>query len=207
MKTTKCFRFVKENLTSESGNAKWEIGKWNKYKGEIKLCSSGFHASITPLNSLNNIYGERWFTAEARGKIIKGDDKIVASEMRILKELPLKKICVEFALGCAKRCLKNYEKKYPDDKRPAEAIKAAEDYMDGKIKLDELNDKVSAAWSAARSAESAAWSAARSAGSAAWSAARSAWSAAWSAGSAARSAELKWQDKKLNEIVRRYFKR
>jgi hypothetical protein len=118
----------------------------------------------------------------------------------------VKKIAVEFAVACARRCLENYEKSYPNDKRPSEAIQAAEDYMDGKITLTELNKKLSAAWSAdsaARSADSAVRSAAWSADSAARSAA---WSADSAAGSAAWSAEKKWQSQKIWEIVRRVLR-
>jgi hypothetical protein len=67
-----------------------------------------------------------------------------------------------------------------------EAVKGAAAII-AKLAAGETID-ASAAWSAARSAESAAWSAAWSAESAAWSAARSAESAARSAESAARSA-------------------
>ena len=95
--------------------------------------------------------------------------------------------CV-FALSC----INNFEKEYPEDKRPREAIEAKLLWIDGKISIDELSAAESAARSAARSAESAARSAARSA---AWSAESAesaaesaAWSAAWSARSAARSA-------------------
>ena len=74
-----------------------------------------------------------------------------------------------FACYCAKLCLDNFEKEYPDDKRPRQAIEAAERFANGEISEEELN----AARSAAELAELAAWSA--------WSAAESAaWSAAWS---------------------------
>ena len=101
-----------------------------------------------------------------------------------------KKQSIKYACYAAKKVLKNFEKKYSDDKRPTEAISAA-------LKCIEHNTIAnrSAAWSAARAAWRAAvsaWSAAESAAeSAAVSAAESAaWSAAWSAAvSAERAAE------------------
>ena len=204
MKTIKGYKFIQENMKSKNGNHKWELGKWYKEEN-IKLCNKGFHACSKPHEALKFIYGDRFFLVEARGKIIKtkkGEDtKFVASEMRLVKELPLKKLSVKFACYSARQCLHNYKKVYPKDKRPEEAIKAAEDYMDNKIDLDELNIKISAAWSAAESAESAAESAARSAESAR-SAARSAWSAesaAESARFAARSDLNKYFDKLVKE--------
>src|SRR6202012_6217924 len=93
---------------------------------------------------------------------------------------------VQLSCAFANESLTNFEKLYPNDKRPRLAIQSATDYMLGKITIEQLSAARSAwsAESAAWSAESA-WSAAESAESA-WSAAES---AAWSAESAARSAE------------------
>lgn len=205
-KTIKGYKFVQKDRTSHNENHTWHVGKWYKHDGKLELCSSGFHACREPLESLNYIYGDKWFIVEARGKIIynKGD-KFVAEEMRLIVELPIKKILPPFAIWCAKRCLKYYEKKYPKDKRPAETIKAAEDYLDKKIPLKELKEKISTARSAESPALSVAWSAecaswcagesvARSAGE---SVARSAWSAARSVARSARSA----QNKQLKKMI------
>ncbi|NCN87228.1 hypothetical protein GW932_05330, partial [archaeon] len=224
METIKGYKFILENMKSSNGDHTWEVGKWYKYDNKIELCASGFHACLEPREVLEYVYGDKFFLVEARGEI-KHDkgNKFVASEMRLVKELPIDKIFKPFAIWCAKQCLVNYEKEYPNDKRPHEAIQAAEDYIDEKITLDELNIKISAAWSArsaawsaAESAWSAAWSAAESAWSAARSAARSAWSAAWSARSAAESAaESAWsaawsaaesaQNEKLKELIKPYI--
>jgi len=102
---------------------------------------------------------------------------------------------VKWSIKCAESTLDNFEKLYPEDKRPRLALKAAYDFC-----IDPSDETRSAAWSAASSAasaarfaaayaaESAAWSAASAAESAAWSAARSAASTARFAASAAESA-------------------
>lgn len=196
MKTLKGYKFIKAEMFSREGNHRWELGKWYKEE-DIQLCEKGFHACETALQSLEFVYGDRWFIVEARGKIIKEKGKkFVAQEMRLIKELPIDKIVKRFALWCAKDCLANYTKKYPEDKRVSECIRITEAYLDGKASLSELNAAGSAAWSA-RSAWSAAWSA--------WSAAESAWSAAESArsaGSAAWSAAIKRQSKALDKIIK-----
>lgn len=218
------YRWLKDNMTSENGVMSWELGKWNKVDGKLEICSNGLHAYTCPLESINNIFGNRWFIAEAKGEIIKEENKICCSEMRVIKEIP-DIVFKKFALFCAKDALKYYKKEYPNDKRVSDCIKAVEDYLDGKISLAELNAAWSAAWSAARSAwsaarsatrsarsaaESAAESAARSARSAAWSAESAAWSAAWSAESAesaawsARSAAEKRQIKELKSLIKEY---
>src|SRR3990167_6346793 len=195
MKSIKGYKFIRENMKSKNGNHTWEIGKWYEYDGEISLCEHGFHACRTPAQAFNYIYGDKFFVVEAKGKIIKdnksSEPKFVASQMKLIKELPLKKIAVQYACACARECLKNYENKYPNDKRVSQAIQAAEDYMDGKISLEEISAAESAAWSAAGSA----WSDARSAAGSA------AESAAWSA---AGSAAWKNMDKILNKIVNKY---
>ena len=189
-KTIKCFRWVTKDMKSEHGNMKWELGKWNKIDCKLLMCNSGLHAYTDSFDSMNNVFGDKWFISEARG-VIKDKDstKICCSEMRLIKEIP-EMAWKRFALFCAKDCLKFYDKEYPSDKRVSDCIKAAEDFLDGKIDEIKLEKHRSAAGSAARSAarsaelaesawsawsaESAAWSA-RSAGSAT----RSAWSAAW----------------------------
>jgi hypothetical protein len=211
-KTIRGYKFITDEMKSSNGDCTWKLNEWKTHNGKIELCSSGFHACRTALQSLSYVYGNRWFIVEASGDINeKEGDKFVSSEMRLIKELPVKEIVVKFSCVCARRSLKNFKKQFPNDKRPEEAIQAAEDYMFKKITLEELNVKMSAAWSAegaARSAaRSAAWSAARSAArSAAWSAESAAWSAESAARSAAWSAEKKWQKVQFEKIVKEYIK-
>jgi hypothetical protein len=227
-KTIQGYKFIQEDMTSRSGDHKWVVGKWYK-EDEIELCKKGFHACVEPRQALEYVYGGKFFLVEARGKILHDEgNKFVASEMRLVKELPIDKIFKPFAIWCAKQCLSNYEKEYPNDKRVSDCIQGAEDYLDGKISLDKLNELISAArsvagsavWSAWSAAESA-WSAAESARSAVESAARSAvgsavwsaWSAVESARSAARSAvrsavesaARSAQNEKLEELIKPFL--
>jgi len=145
--TIKCYRFVRDDLTSENGELSWKIGEWNKVSGKIVCCSNGLHAALTPRDSIRNVYGQRWFISEARGEIVKQDNKFAASEMRIVEEIP-KIVLQRFAIWCAKDSLKYFEKKYPKDTRASDCIQAAENYLDGKIKVDELIKKQEAAYGA-----------------------------------------------------------
>ena len=158
-KTIKCFRWVTKDMKSEHGNMKWELGKWNKIDCKLLMCDSGLHAYTNSFDSMNNVFGDKWFISEARG-VIKDKDstKICCSEMRLIKEIP-EMAWKRFALFCAKDCLKFYDKEYPSDKRVSDCIKAAEDFLDGKIDEIKLEKHRSAAWSA-RSAWSA-WFAAK----------------------------------------------
>ena len=127
----KGFKFLKDDLTSSNDpeQAKWTLGKWRKHDGPLEMCRSGFHASEDPYNSLKYVYGPRWFKIEAKGKVLKDDDKFVAEQMRIVKELPTKRIAVRFAIACARRTLNRFEAKHPEDDRSRKAIEAAEAWL------------------------------------------------------------------------------
>ena len=213
MKVIKGYRFVNGNLKSKHGKVKWELGKWNKLdNGEpLQLCQNGFHASQRPIDSLNYIFGTRWFECEARGEILKDIDKFCATEMRLVREIPTK-VIRQFAIDCAWRVLHIFEEKYPDDKRPRKALEAAQVYLNNptKVNKDKLDAAGDAAWAAGDAARAATWAAARAAtwaaGAAAWAAARA---AAWAAGDAARAAgdaEIKWQNKHLINLIRKQAK-
>ena len=172
----KGYRFVTDDLKSQHGNTQWQIGKWQKCKGKLSLCHNGFHASQKPIDSLNYIFGTRWFECEAQGEILKDTDKVCASEMRIVKEIP-NKVIQQFAIDCAWRVLHIFEERYPGDKRPRQAIEAARAYL--KFPTQENLATLAAT------------------GTAAGTAARA---AAWGA---AGDAERKWQNRHLLNLIKK----
>ena len=186
------YKFVTADLKSRNGDVQWKVGEWQTCKGKLELCENGLHAAPTPLDSLQYVYGDRWFTVAFRGEVVYGDDKFAAREMMLAEELPVKEILVQFAVACAKRCYKNWTAKFPGDLRVWNAIVAAEAYV-----KNPTEENRSAARNAAKSAASAAWNAASAAWNAAWNAA---WSAEWNA---ARNAECKWQQKTLKKLIRK----
>ena len=176
----KRYKFLKEGFKSNNGNCVWEIGKWKKHKGKLEMCKSGFHCSKKIYQAFFYVQGEILAEIEARGKKLAEKDKEVYSEMRILRAWKWqKKDSVELAIYCAELCLKNFEKVYPNDKRPRIAIESTKLWLKGKISEKELFAAESAAWSAAESA------------------AGSARSAEWSAGSAVIDKMANWMDKRL----------
>jgi hypothetical protein len=188
------WKFLKKQgraIVSNHGNLKWKIGEWQHVDGDIVACENGLHASKKVYEAFSYIQGEILAKVEVKGKKDEQDDKAAYSDMRIVEAYKwTKKDSVALSIFAAELCLKEFEKLYPKDKRPRNAIEAARAVL-----THDTAKNRSAAWSArsaawsARSAAESAWSAARSA---AWSAARSAaWSArsaAWSAWSASESA-------------------
>ncbi len=59
----------------------------------------------------------------------------------------------QIAIGVAELILYIYERKYPDDKRPREAIRAARDYLAGIINVEEFRIKKHAAYAAYAAAD------------------------------------------------------
>ena len=133
-----------------------------------------------------------------------------------------------FKADVAELVLPNFEKVYPEDKRPRETIESVRLYADGKITLEELENKRAAAESAVRSvailggtvrfikyvrlvssaamssAEAAAWSA----DSYFESADKASWASAWSINSADKASEyITWSIKFFKSTARSKIKK
>lgn len=166
---------------------KFRLNKWYKEE-DIEICKRGFHASENIIDAMGYINAGWLAIVEVKGESQKRKDKQCWSEMRVVKWYKwTKKDGVALAVYAAELVLKNFEKKYPNDKTPREAIEAAKAVLvkDTKQARSAARSAAAAAWFAARSAEYAALSAEY----ADQSALSAAWSAALSAEYAARSAE------------------
>ena len=109
------------------------------------------------------------------------DNITYSDKVWVITKLFTKEQNVAWSIKCAESVLSNFESVYPNDKRPRQALKAAQAYLNNPCE-ETQSAAESAAESAARSAWSAAWAAA-------WSAAESAARSARSAARSARSAE------------------
>ena len=186
----KFLREVGGKIKSDKGDCTWEIGEWKK-EDKVDMCNKGFHCSKKIIEAFSYVQGEILAKVEVNGESDRQEDKEVYSDMRIVKLWKWdKKDSVALSIFASELCLENYEKLYPEDRRPREAINAAKKVMENDTE-ENRSAAENAAESAAENAGSAAESArsARSAAENAGSAAENAWSAARSAESAARSAE------------------
>jgi hypothetical protein len=185
--TTTLWKSLSANLVSHGGFT-WEVGKWEKHKGDVKACNSGFHASVRAINAMQYVNCEHLALVEVKGKSdLSENDKQCWSEMRLLKVYNWKKEdSVALSIYAAELVIDLYEKQYPNDDRPRKAIEAARKYLENPTEA-----AAEAAWAAARAAEAAE---AAEAAWAAWAAARAAEAAeaaeaAWAAWVAARAVE------------------
>src|SRR5438874_2346244 len=73
--------------------------------------------------------------------ILNSEIKLKDKYWFVCKKLATKSENQQIAIGAAEIVLFIYENKYPEDKRPREAIRAAKDYLAGIIGMDELRKK------------------------------------------------------------------
>ena len=89
------------------------------------------------------------------------------SRQALIESIP-ELLVKQFSISCAEHVLPIWIKTFPDDQRPAEAIQAAKDFLDGKITLVLLIEKERATWDARCAARTHAAVGAADAAWAAW---------------------------------------
>ncbi|MGB2806247.1 MAG: hypothetical protein WBC22_00795, partial [Sedimentisphaerales bacterium] len=143
----KAWHFLQDN-----GQLRWTCGGIRKPKVEQKLtvnpdklemCLFGLHASVRIIDALNYAPGALICRVEVGGRIIKGDDKLVASERTIIQMADATETLHLMACWSAKRALKRV--KIPDPRSVA-AIQAKEKWLRGEITDAELAAARDAAW-------------------------------------------------------------
>ena len=127
-----------------------KVGETLTHEGELKMCSSGLHASIDALDALQYAPGLIACRVELSGDIIQGDGKCVASQRKVKWMADATVVVKKFAIWCAEEALANEvaNGRTPDPRSYA-AIQAAKDYLEGKIDH-------AAAYAAAKAAANAA---------------------------------------------------
>ena len=181
MKSNLRYKFLREidgKIRSDNGDITWKIGKLVTYKGELKLCHSGLHCSKEISQAFSFVQGEILAQVECSGKHLEEEDKDAWQKMKIVKAWKWQKEdSVALAIFCAELVIDIFEKEYPDDKRPREAIKAAKKWLKNPTEKNraaaDAADAADAAWAAAWAARDAAW--------AAWAARDAVEAATWTA--------------------------
>ncbi len=169
-------------------------GRTLKVAGPVELCKRGLHASENPLDALRYASTSLVSRVVLSGTVLRGDDKLAATERKTLWILDCEEILHEFACRVAVRALK---KAKVTDERAWNAIRVKRLWIAKKASDSELDAARDAARDAAlAAARDAAWAAARDA---ALAAARD---AAWAAAlAAAWDAEQKWQNRLLTRML------
>ena len=100
MKPVKAYKVFNSDFTCR--DFQYEIGKTYKHKGEISLCSEGFHACLQAVDCFN-YYSfnpeNRIAEVELSGNIINGDDKSVSSVIKIVREIKWEELLTLVNIG------------------------------------------------------------------------------------------------------------
>ena len=126
------YKWLNPDRTTTYQNVKWpkRVGVWTPDETP-KLCSSGWHLATLEWVGQHIATDAVLWIAEGRGVEDRQDDKVAFTSARLVSQVGTltHEIAVRWAIDCAKRVLKVYEAKYPEDKRPREAIRAAEMWL------------------------------------------------------------------------------
>ena len=85
MKIMKAWHFAGKTL--RDGSPVPETGVWLPVIDAPVLCKRGYHASVDPFDALTYAPGDTLCLVELRGTIVEGDDKVVASERKIIARM------------------------------------------------------------------------------------------------------------------------
>ena len=100
MKLVNAYKVFNSDFTCR--DFQYEIGKTYKHKGEISLCSEGFHACLQAVDCFN-YYSfnpeNRIAEVELSGNIINGNDKSVSSVIKIVREIKREELLTLVNIG------------------------------------------------------------------------------------------------------------
>ena len=123
------WKFLQTGMKSSQGECTWKKGIW-KHEDELSICKYGFHCSKEINQAFSFVQGEILARVAVKGKSIINDDKECWTDMKIVKAYKWGKMdSVELAIYAAELVIDIFEKEYPNDKRPRQAIEAAKSYV------------------------------------------------------------------------------
>jgi hypothetical protein len=191
------YKWLKPDRTTTYQGVKWpkRVGVWTPDAKPV-FCQSGWHLATHQGIAEYARTGAVLWIAEGRGEFVAADDKVAFSSARLVSQVGTltQIIAVQWAAECARRVLKHYEDRYPEDKRPREAIQAALKWAKDPTEANrDAADADAAAYDAYDAASAAAYAAydaasAAAASAAAYAAAAAASAAAYDANAATNAA-------------------
>jgi transcription termination factor NusB len=167
---------------SDYDKSEWIVGEYRKTPYPVKKECEGLNCSMHIVDAMGYVNCGVLAEVKIRGTAITGNTKITAQEMKIVKAWRWTKIdSVEMAIYAAELVIDHYEKDYPNDSRPRQAIEAAKAYLKDPTTANAAAYAAYAAYAAAdaaHAAHAAANAAAHAAAAAAYAAADAAHAAA-----------------------------
>src|SRR3990167_10178773 len=128
LKSKPLYKFLRTDLKSDYDQSQWKIGIWRKTKC-TELCA-GFNCSEKIIDAFNYVKGEVLAQVKTRGKHFVDTNKQTWEEMCIVKVWDWTKTDnVRLSIFAAEQLLAVFEKKYPTDKMPRQAIDTAKEWL------------------------------------------------------------------------------
>ena len=122
------YKWLNPDRTTTYQGVKWpkRVGVWTPDATPV-MCTSGWHLATHEGIAEHARTGAVLWIAEGRGEFVAAGDKVAFSSARLVSQVGTltQIIAVQWAAECAKRVLRHFEDRYPEDKRPREAIQAA----------------------------------------------------------------------------------
>ena len=157
------YKWLKPDRTTTYQGVKWpkRVGVWTPDVTPV-MCVSGWHLATHEGIAGHARTGAVLWIAEGRGEFVAAGDKVAFSSARLVSQVGTltQIIAVQWAAECAKRVLRHYEDRYPEDKRPREAIQAALKWAKDPTEANRNAAYAAAAYAAAYAAAAAAYAAA-----------------------------------------------
>ena len=183
-------KFLREDGSATHANKEsYPVNRWMRVKGPLEPCENGYHYT-TPQ------HWRKWLTTrihllEAKEPLFR-EDKFCARGIKLQPRLTTwtPRTVALFAADGAERVLPIFERAFPDDPRPRQAIMV--------VRSGSASEASEASEAAARAARAASEAAARAAARAAMAAARA---AARAARAASGETEAKWQDARFLQYL------
>jgi hypothetical protein len=113
-------------------------GKWLPKIESLEMCSSGYH--VTDFSGWRTWRNAEMYEVEVRGDSLAGNDKTAHQQMRFVRKIDAwnKDTLTLFAVKCARRSLKHYETKFPNDTRVRDCLNTVERYAKGKASIEDV---------------------------------------------------------------------
>ena len=134
------YKVLSPDLTSRNGGThQWHLGEWTPPVTSLEPCVSGYH--VCQESDLVEWLGPVICEAEIGGQYVRAHNKTVATTARITRVLDTWNATTQrlFACDCAERVLALFEKAYPIDLRPRQAIETARSFARGEATRDSMD--------------------------------------------------------------------
>lgn len=124
----RAYHFIAPDFITQHSREQTGVGKTLTFDGELHLGQHGLHGARKPLDALYyaNDAQTTLCLVEISGPTQEDEHKLCGQRRKILKAFDATQMLRLYAVECAKSVLSIFEARFPADKRPREAIQAAQ---------------------------------------------------------------------------------